>query len=97
MQSISDWLPLPDGLIQGNLATAAEPPSAAQDLRQRLVRQEDQLVLDALRDNDFVRSRTAAVLGISERTLRNKLRRLRDEGLLETAADRRAEPAGQGV
>ncbi|MEM1436696.1 MAG: sigma-54 dependent transcriptional regulator [Pseudomonadota bacterium] len=76
---------------------AVEALATAQDLRQRLVRQEDQLVLDALKDNDFVRSRTAAVLGISERTLRNKLRRLRDEGLLDTSAKPRIEPAGQGV
>ncbi|HET7266954.1 MAG TPA: sigma-54 dependent transcriptional regulator [Oleiagrimonas sp.] len=57
----------------------------AQDLSGALRENEDSMILDALRENRGSRRATAAQLGVSERTLRYKLARLRDQGRLEAA------------
>ena len=51
-------------------------------LQGRMREQEEQLLLKILKQNNGVRKATAAELGISERTLRYKLKQLRDRGLL---------------
>ncbi|MHB1239318.1 MAG: sigma-54-dependent transcriptional regulator [Gammaproteobacteria bacterium] len=55
----------------------AGPPSRGEDLRVR----EQRLILDALREGRGSRKRAAEALGISPRTLRYKLARLRDAGV----------------
>jgi two-component system response regulator FlrC len=42
---------------------------------------EEQMILDALRDENGSRKNAAAKLGISQRTLRYKIARLRDAGV----------------
>jgi two-component system response regulator FlrC len=61
---------------------ATEPP---QGLSRALRENEDNLILDALRENHGSRRATASQLGVSERTLRYKLARIRDEGRLAAA------------
>ncbi|MEM1436381.1 MAG: sigma 54-interacting transcriptional regulator [Pseudomonadota bacterium] len=48
--------------------------------KQQLLEREDQLIVRALRSNDGHRGATARALGISERTLRYRLARLREAG-----------------
>lgn len=55
--------------------------SRAGELTARMMIAEGETILAALRANDGKRAVTAEVLGISERTLRYKLRRLRDLGM----------------
>ncbi|WP_276315714.1 sigma-54 interaction domain-containing protein [Ectothiorhodospira shaposhnikovii] len=63
-------------------APVSEPTSAAtQRLGDRLRSREEQLILDALRVEEGSRKDAAARLGISPRTLRYKLARLRDAGV----------------
>ncbi len=52
-----------------------------EDFRQQLLEREDQLIVRALRSNDGHRGATARALGISERTLRYRLARLREAGM----------------
>ena len=59
--------------------TAGSRPGAGLDVELR--HREDQLILDALRAEDGRRKEAAERLGISPRTLRYKLARLRAEGL----------------
>ena len=70
-------------LRDGIPAPAVTAP--AQGLSGVLRDNEDSLILDALRENRGSRRKTAAQLGISERTLRYKLARLRDMGRLAMA------------
>ncbi|MBN8735162.1 MAG: sigma-54-dependent Fis family transcriptional regulator [Xanthomonadales bacterium] len=70
-------------LRDGIPAPAVTAP--AQGLSGALRDNEDNLILDALRENRGSRRKTAAQLGVSERTLRYKLARLRDAGRLATA------------
>ena len=56
---------------------------------------EDRLLLDTLRKNGGVRKATATELGISERTLRYKLRRLKDAGVLEVSSASGASAAAE--
>lgn len=65
--------------------TLRENGAGAESLKHQLNEEEDALVLDALRRHDYRRGPTARALGISERTLRNKLRRLRASGVLQSA------------
>ena len=51
-------------------------------LQVQLRNQEEQLLLRTLVENNGVRKATAAQLGISERTLRHKLKQLRERGLV---------------
>ncbi len=51
------------------------------NLEERLRAHERELIFDALRQGDGNRESTAALLGISPRTLRHKLARIREEGL----------------
>ncbi len=51
-------------------------------LQVQLRNQEEQLLLRTLAENNGVRKATAAQLGISERTLRHKLKQLRERGLV---------------
>ncbi len=73
-EAIRDGNPTPDA------ASPAPPLSSA--LREN----EDRIVLDTLRANRGSRRATAAQLGVSERTLRYKLARLRAAGQLAEAA-----------
>ncbi|HJP99184.1 MAG TPA: sigma-54 dependent transcriptional regulator, partial [Rhodanobacteraceae bacterium] len=59
-----------------------EPP---QGLSRALRENEDNLILDALRENHGSRRATASQLGVSERTLRYKLARIREQGRLAAA------------
>lgn len=72
-ETIGDGIPTPT-------ATAT-----TQGLTSALRDNEDNLILDALRENHGSRRKTASQLGISERTLRYKLARLRDAGRLAAA------------
>jgi len=67
--------PAPAGLPVS--AEADVPSRLNADLRSR----EEQLILDALKDGQGSRKRAAEILGISPRTLRYKLARLRDAGI----------------
>ncbi|OQX43595.1 MAG: sigma-54-dependent Fis family transcriptional regulator, partial [Candidatus Sedimenticola endophacoides] len=74
----------PDDLsfeIAAELAVArhatAEPKGLSEDLRSV----EEQMILDALRENNGSRKEVAERLGISQRTLRYKIARLRDAGV----------------
>ena len=64
--------------VSNESTSAADQPAALQD---DLRRSEFQLIVDALRDSHGNRTETASRLGISPRTLRYKLKRLREEGL----------------
>jgi two-component system response regulator FlrC len=74
--------------IQFELATeaavetpAVTPPTARSSLADRLGQAERDLILDALRTGGASRREVAARLGISARTLRYKLARLREAGI----------------
>jgi two-component system response regulator FlrC len=58
---------------------------APHGLSQALRENEDNLILDALRENRGSRRATASQLGVSERTLRYKLARIREQGRLAAA------------
>ncbi len=57
------------------------PEVAANDLGQDLQNREFQLIFDTLRDQRGNRTFTAKKLGISARTLRYKLAKMRDHGI----------------
>ena len=59
----------------------AEQDSSKGRLNDDLRSVEEQMILDTLRDENGSRKKTAAKLGISERTLRYKIARLRDAGV----------------
>ncbi len=74
-------------IVPADLGLSAEPgvlttEQSEATLQGRMRQQEDQLLLKILKQNNGVRKATAAQLGISERTLRYKLKQLRDRGLL---------------
>jgi two-component system response regulator FlrC len=58
-----------------------ELPPQGSDLGDELRRREQRLIVEALRAGNGNRKYAAAKLGISERTLRYKLARMRDEGV----------------
>jgi two-component system response regulator FlrC len=62
---------------------ATEP---AHGLSEAMRENEDNLILDALRENHGSRRATASQLGVSERTLRYKLARIREQGRLAAAS-----------
>jgi two-component system response regulator FlrC len=75
-------------IAKGDLAFSEESgtPEPEQDaskgrLNEDLRSVEEQMILDTLRDENGSRKNTAAKLGISERTLRYKIARLRDAGV----------------
>ena len=61
-----------------DLSPGIEPDG---DLNQGLRNREYQLIIDAMKANDGKRAAVAAALGISPRSLRYKLARMRDEGI----------------
>jgi two-component system, response regulator FlrC len=67
-------------------AAGAAAPAAADSLAGSLVQAERDLILDALRNNQGSRREAAERLGISPRTLRYKLARLREAGIDVPAA-----------
>jgi two-component system response regulator FlrC len=62
-------------------------PVSASALQDDLKHREFQLIIDALREENGNRRAVAGKLGISPRTLRYKLARMRDEGLLVSSAN----------
>ena len=74
-------------------------PSASGALQDDLKHREYQLIIDALRDVDGNRGRAASRLGISPRTLRYKLARMRDDGFIDADGNDIAgsAPASRGV
>ena len=56
-------------------------PEGKNSLQDSIRSTEEDLLLQALRDNGGVRKKTALQLGLSERTLRYKLKKLRDKGI----------------
>ncbi len=70
--------PQPVEQFQPVAETEVENPSLGDDLRQR----EAEVILDCLREVNGRRSEAATALGISQRTLRYKLKRLRDAGFV---------------
>lgn len=68
-----------DALAPAAPVSAMATPNALQD---DLKHREYQLIIDALREENGNRSSVAGKLGISPRTLRYKLARMRDEGLI---------------
>lgn len=79
----ADALPLAPARDGIPTPTATESPHA---LAQTLRDNEESLILDALRENRGSRRKTAVQLGVSERTLRYKLARLREQGRLAAMA-----------
>jgi two-component system response regulator FlrC len=65
------------------VVAAAAAPSAAQaeDLAGKLIATEQHIIMEALRNDRGSRERVAQRLGISPRTLRYKLARMRDAGI----------------
>ena len=68
------------------LTGTASPPAGAEDsgrgrLNSDLRNGEEQMILDALRSGNGSRKQAAEILGISPRTLRHKLQRLREAGI----------------
>jgi two-component system response regulator FlrC len=61
--------------------TSPEQDASKGRLNEDLRSVEEQMILDTLRDENGSRKNTAAKLGISERTLRYKIARLRDAGV----------------
>jgi len=68
----------------GHSAVAAANVSAAMDVGMQTLREvERQMILQALQANDNNRTHAAEILGISVRTLRNKLHEYRSQGIIE--------------
>jgi two-component system response regulator FlrC len=63
------------------VANRPQPASALRDLDAELANNERQLIADALRESHGSKKLTAERLGISPRTLRHKLQRLREAGV----------------
>ena len=68
------------------LTGTASPPAGAEDsgrgrLNSDLRNVEEQMILDALRNGNGSRKQAAEILGISPRTLRHKLQKLREAGI----------------
>ncbi len=71
-------------LASGQSAVAAANTSAAMDVGMQTLREvERQMILQALQANDNNRTHAAEILGISVRTLRNKLHEYRSQGMIE--------------
>ena len=66
-------------ILLDDLVLDAEAQSST--LQNKLQHEEEQTLLRVLKESQGVRSTTAAKLGISERTLRHKLKKLRDRGV----------------
>ncbi len=88
-------------LLQGSVIDVADlafegdielksPPTDTRVLQDDLKHREYQLIVDALRDESGNRSAAAAKLGISPRTLRYKLARMREEGYADAEELRKA-------
>ena len=68
----------------GQSAVAAANTSAAVDVGMQTLREvERQMILQALQANDNNRTHAAEILGISVRTLRNKLHEYRSQGMID--------------
>ncbi|MDG4477029.1 sigma-54-dependent transcriptional regulator [Thiovibrio frasassiensis] len=68
----------------GSSAVAAANASAAMEIGTQTLREvERQMILQALQANDNNRTHAAEILGISVRTLRNKLHEYRSQGIIE--------------
>lgn len=68
----------------GHSAVAAANTSAAVEIGAQTLREvERQMILQALQANDNNRTHAAEILGISVRTLRNKLHEYRSQGMIE--------------
>ncbi|MEP0392573.1 MAG: sigma 54-interacting transcriptional regulator [Erythrobacter sp.] len=68
-------------------SSALTTPTSASSLSDVAFQSEAQAILRALDDHGGHRARTAASLGISERTLRYRLASMRENGLLKTGAE----------
>lgn len=79
-----DILKADDFALEYSENHSSQQPSGGQgaSLQEQLRDSQTQMLLDTLRACDGVRKDTAVQLGISERTLRYKLKALRDRGLL---------------
>ncbi len=68
----------------GHSAVAAANTSAAMEIGMQTLREvERQMILQALQANDNNRTHAAEILGISVRTLRNKLHEYRSQGMID--------------
>ncbi len=68
----------------GHSAVAAANTSAAMDIGMQTLREvERQMILQVLQANDNNRTHAAEILGISVRTLRNKLHEYRSQGIID--------------
>jgi two-component system response regulator FlrC len=76
-ESMSGSTPAPSPVYEAEPQTAGEPMTNSQDLRS----QEQRHILDVLEKNQGSRRLTAKELGISERTLRYKIARFREQGV----------------
>jgi two-component system response regulator FlrC len=71
-------------LASGHSAVAAANTSAAMEIGTQTLREvERQMILQALQANDNNRTHAAEILGISVRTLRNKLHEYRSQGMID--------------
>jgi len=66
---------------RGGCDAVMELPPSGNELGEELRRREARLIMEALRAGNGNRKHAAITLGISERTLRYKLARMRDEGM----------------
>lgn len=70
--------------VPGHSAVAAANASAAMEVGMQTLREvERQMILQALQANDNNRTHAAEILGISVRTLRNKLHEYRSQGIID--------------
>ena len=68
----------------GHFAVALANTSAAMEIGTQTLREvERQMILQALQANDNNRTHAAEILGISVRTLRNKLHEYRSQGIID--------------
>lgn len=81
----------PEDLVFESLHSPPDETSAATQLQDNLRHREQQVIIDALEQSNGNRKAAAAALGVSPRTLRYKLARLREEGVFPASPQARGQ------
>ena len=67
-------------MLKDKVSETAKPAEQPSDVGQTVASMERKLILDTMESTSWNRSTAATILGISIRTLRNKLKQYQDEG-----------------